>query len=231
MAIEIQDGFEISTNKPVDSRYVFDTIAERNALDTLLIYEGLVTYVKEDKTAYVFSSNDPYDLGAWSELGSGGGAGGGSLTFSPLSDYSTYTPAMEVINNGAKGLLMDAPNVGVVTSFIVPANYDRARHDLFVNVPFVCQKGALACSFVADYTHKGNGNDNSTSHSENVDVSTLEFPDPVGTYRMVKIPITLFTVLANGLVVLRLRARPSTLLWDAEYIILRDGAFISLEKK
>lgn len=227
MAVEYPFGFIIGNTDPVDSRFRFSTIAERDALSEFNRYVGLLTFVEEDNTFYFLEGG--IANANWSAFSGGGGAGGGSLTFSPLSDYSTYTPAMEVINNGAKGLLMDAPNVGVVTSFIVPANYDSSKHDLFVNVPFVCQKGALACSFVADYTHKGDGDDNSTTIAENVDVSTQA--DPVGTYRMVKIPITLFTVLANGLVVLRLRARPSTLLWDAEYIILRDGAFISLEKK
>ena len=47
MAIPVADGFNITTNIPVDKRFIFNTVAERDALSELERYEGLVTYVKE----------------------------------------------------------------------------------------------------------------------------------------------------------------------------------------
>src|SRR5690606_11046110 len=73
MAIEVQDGFKISTAKPVDERYQFATIADRDALNPLERYEGLTTYVVETGMTYTLVGGIGNEH--WMEGGSGSGAG------------------------------------------------------------------------------------------------------------------------------------------------------------
>ena len=52
-------GLLPDTNDPLDGRTVVDTIAERDAINTQVIYEGLVIYVKETKLNYTLTNTDP----------------------------------------------------------------------------------------------------------------------------------------------------------------------------
>lgn len=72
MAINIQDGFNVQTNKPIDARFVFADVTARNALSSLLRYEGLTVYVIATKKYYSLI-NGILDAN-WVE-GAGGGKG------------------------------------------------------------------------------------------------------------------------------------------------------------
>ena len=61
MARTILFGFDPDTNDPLDSRLVVDTLADRDALNSQIIYEGMVVYVKETKFQYTLINLTPMD--------------------------------------------------------------------------------------------------------------------------------------------------------------------------
>ena len=61
MARTILFGFDPDTNEPLDSRLVVDTLAERDALNPQVIYEGMVVYVKETTFQYTLINLNPLD--------------------------------------------------------------------------------------------------------------------------------------------------------------------------
>jgi hypothetical protein len=52
MSIQVNDGFKVNTNIPVDSRYVVADLTARDAVDPLVRYDGLATYVRSTQTTY-----------------------------------------------------------------------------------------------------------------------------------------------------------------------------------
>ena len=51
--ISVGSGFDLGANLPLDNRTVQATIAERDSMPTIQLVEGLLVYVKENKTTYV----------------------------------------------------------------------------------------------------------------------------------------------------------------------------------
>lgn len=56
--ISVGSGFDLGANLPLDNRTVQATIAERDAMHTIQLVEGLLVYVKENKTTYVLKGFD-----------------------------------------------------------------------------------------------------------------------------------------------------------------------------
>lgn len=56
--ISVGSGFDLGANLPLDNRTVQATIAERDAMLTIQLVEGLLVYVKENKTTYVLKGFD-----------------------------------------------------------------------------------------------------------------------------------------------------------------------------
>ncbi len=54
MAIKVASNFEVGTGLPIDSRYVFESVAERDAIEPGRLYEGLVTFVKATQRRYIY---------------------------------------------------------------------------------------------------------------------------------------------------------------------------------
>jgi hypothetical protein len=73
MPIVLNDGFSLLTALPIDTRYVIDTLAERDAMNPLVRYEGLSVYVKEDQIKYILKGG--IDNVNWVEDGGSGGGG------------------------------------------------------------------------------------------------------------------------------------------------------------
>jgi hypothetical protein len=67
MGIVLSTNFSYKGPLPLDTRLVFNTLAARDAYDTTALYEGIISYVKENKTRYEFIPNDSGVL-AWSEF-------------------------------------------------------------------------------------------------------------------------------------------------------------------
>ena len=61
MARTILFGFDPDTNDPLDSRLVVDTLAERDNLNSQIVYEGMVVYVKETTFQYTLINLNPMD--------------------------------------------------------------------------------------------------------------------------------------------------------------------------
>lgn len=56
--VSVGSGFDLGANLPLDNRTVQATIAERDAMPTIQLVEGLLVYVKENKTTYVLKGFD-----------------------------------------------------------------------------------------------------------------------------------------------------------------------------
>lgn len=57
--ISVGSGFDLGANLPLDNRTVQATLADRDAMHTIQLVEGLFVYVKENKTAYILKGFDP----------------------------------------------------------------------------------------------------------------------------------------------------------------------------
>lgn len=57
--ISVGSGFDLGANLPLDNRTVQATLADRDAMPTIQLVEGLFVYVKENKTAYILKEFDP----------------------------------------------------------------------------------------------------------------------------------------------------------------------------
>lgn len=56
--ISVGSGFDLGANLPLDNRTVQATLADRDAMPTIQLVEGLFVYVKENKTTYVLKGFD-----------------------------------------------------------------------------------------------------------------------------------------------------------------------------
>lgn len=56
--ISVGSGFDLGANLPLDNRTVQATVSDRDAMPTIQLVEGLIVYVKENKTLYVLKSFD-----------------------------------------------------------------------------------------------------------------------------------------------------------------------------
>lgn len=74
MAIQVADGFYITTNIPSDARSVVTDLTELNAMPTLVRFLGLKTWVISEGIYYYL----PDDINTWEPFEAGGGGGGGS---------------------------------------------------------------------------------------------------------------------------------------------------------
>lgn len=56
--ISVGSGFDLGANLPLDNRTIQATVSDRDAMLTIQLVEGLIVYVKENKTLYVLKSFD-----------------------------------------------------------------------------------------------------------------------------------------------------------------------------
>lgn len=56
--ISVGSGFDLGANLPLDNRTIQATLSDRDAMPTIQLVEGLIVYVKENKTLYVLKSFD-----------------------------------------------------------------------------------------------------------------------------------------------------------------------------
>ena len=74
MAIQVADGFSLQSQKPIDARLQFDTVANMKAAVENTLYDGCFAYVVENKKYYSFDSSNTVDTdtGKWREYSGGG---------------------------------------------------------------------------------------------------------------------------------------------------------------
>lgn len=56
--ISVGSGFDLGANLPLDNRTIQATLADRDAMPTIQLVEGLIVYVKENKTLYALKGFD-----------------------------------------------------------------------------------------------------------------------------------------------------------------------------
>lgn len=105
--IKLSTGFDLNAKSPLDSREWFKTIAERDALPDINLYEGLRCFVEETKHNY------QYIDGEWVDKDIGGGSGTGSSESIKEIEYGDTEPTDENIS-----IWVDTSNdAGVMQSF------------------------------------------------------------------------------------------------------------------
>lgn len=62
------EGLDIRSASPVDSRFIFDTVAEMRAFDRDLIPPGCITYCKETLSHYTYITFEGQGLKGWRKL-------------------------------------------------------------------------------------------------------------------------------------------------------------------
>lgn len=83
MAINIQDGFNVQTNKPIDARFVFADETARDALSELLRFEGLFAFVVSEQMNFQLVGG--IANGNWVPF-AGGGSGSGVVVVETYVD-------------------------------------------------------------------------------------------------------------------------------------------------
>jgi len=57
MSISLATNFEVSTNLPLDNRYVVANIAARNAIPANVRFDGLIVYLLDTKVEWQLQGN------------------------------------------------------------------------------------------------------------------------------------------------------------------------------
>lgn len=85
MGIIVGDNFNYQSNKPLDSRAQFASLADMKAYPDASLYDGCLAYVTATKKNYQYDSSNTVDTttGKWRELETGGGGG--------TTDYNDLT--------------------------------------------------------------------------------------------------------------------------------------------
>lgn len=65
--IEIPNNFDLNSPLPLDSRYLADTLVDRDAIPSVARHEGMQVYVGEDQTLYILKGG--VDNTDWTESG------------------------------------------------------------------------------------------------------------------------------------------------------------------
>ena len=92
MAITVADNFSYQGKKPLDGRDGFDTLAQMKAYPEASVYDGCMTYCKEDEKYYTFKASNTVDVttGKWREFSGGGGQTYNDFTGATASTAGTH---------------------------------------------------------------------------------------------------------------------------------------------
>lgn len=128
--ITVASGFKLQAKTPIDGRLVVDTIADRNALVTENgAYEGMVVYVKADKTLYKLDGITNSD---WSAVGGDVAADLGALTArvdTAEDDIDSVETKLATVEEGANKTVVDSAlsstSVNPVQNKVVKTELDK----------------------------------------------------------------------------------------------------------
>lgn len=113
MGITLGSNFDVETGLPLDSRLVVSGLIQRDGIDSLKRYEGMIVYVESEAKNYQLvggiSNTD------WAELSGGGSGGSGVKNFitaenssleDAINDWSTYNDSGSFVDGtgGVSGL-------------------------------------------------------------------------------------------------------------------------------
>ena len=152
MAADIFQGFRPLTQEPIDNRFTAATIADRNAMPSAVLYDGLTVWVQSELTSFILTNrNAPNDNDSWLDAsqagadGMDGGQGpqgifsisifqvGTSIPVSPAdtTDYDITTGTFTVPTGWSliPQTLTTGENLYEVRASVNPANADTTRLD------------------------------------------------------------------------------------------------------
>ena len=66
--IPISTGFDLNSQSPLDNRTIFKTIAERDSLPSINLYEGLECFVQDTKVKYQYLNGQWEEIEIWDNV-------------------------------------------------------------------------------------------------------------------------------------------------------------------
>ncbi len=66
--IPISTGFDLNSQSPLDNRTVFETVAERDSLPSINLYEGLECFIKNTKARYEYLNGQWKEIEIWDNV-------------------------------------------------------------------------------------------------------------------------------------------------------------------
>lgn len=120
--ILLADNFQYKGRKPIDTRLVFDTLADMLATEESIIYDGILVYNKETEKYYSFKTNNTVDVnfGKWREFESGSGSivqcGYAIIDANDITTWDQNIDIPETLITGVNGDVVNAVIVYVFDS-------------------------------------------------------------------------------------------------------------------
>ena len=65
--ISISTGFDLNSQSPLDNRTIFKTIAERDSLPNINLYEGLECFIEDTKVKYQYLNGQWEEIEIWDD--------------------------------------------------------------------------------------------------------------------------------------------------------------------
>ena len=127
MAINIADGFKVNAGVPVDSRFVFVDLTARDALDSVLRYQGLKCFVIDEGKFYSLVGGTGNEN--WIEEGAGDVTGPGSSSNNVIAVFNGTTGKLLKQGTDVKWLL----NGGLILNYFLAGGYAIMNSDGQVN--------------------------------------------------------------------------------------------------
>lgn len=208
MGITLGSNFDVETGLPLDSRLVVSGLIQRDGINSLKRYEGMIVYVESEATNYQLvggiSNTD------WAELSGGGIGGSGVKNFitaenssleDAINDWTTYNDSGSFVDGtgGVSGLTIsitdDTSEVldGVGSLQIFKPSLDCEGHGAAIefDIPRGYRGKLSQISFLVDGTAQ-TGNDfevraYDVTNSKPIDCGTddeIEIPKQVGEIKL-----------------------------------------------
>lgn len=153
---KILNTFNVLRNKPIDTRYVKDTISDRNNIPSAYRYDGLKVYVKSEKVEYIWDDTisdwkiywefNPITLGT-----------GNANYLAYFSTNTTLTSSNIYYNNNRIGISTNNPrgsiHIGNSDGIIIDDVNKSIMYNTYfdsLNRSLVNNKGSVAITFIDD---------------------------------------------------------------------------------
>jgi hypothetical protein len=124
MATSLPGGYLVLNAEPIDGKFQHETTSSRNSRRVGNTYEGLITFVKQDKSLYVLTDTGSGNLtdtigsslgSIWKEIATtdmlgGGGGGSGGNTFATMSIFNGTSTTFILSDSPSASLFISTSN-------------------------------------------------------------------------------------------------------------------------
>jgi len=121
MPSNIPGGYLIVNNEPIDSRFQHETTSSRDTLSIIRSYEGLITFIKQNKSLYVLTDTGSGDLSTtigsspnsvWKQIATTDMVlgGGGGNTFATMSIFNGTSTTFILSDSPSASLFISTSN-------------------------------------------------------------------------------------------------------------------------